>query len=203
MRITLFLIAYIVCSSAYAGAGLDKLKKFTRQLHSMQSNFTQTVFDSDMREVEVSRGKVALQKPGKFRWDYVTPFQQHIISDGKKLWVYDPELEQVTVKAFDEALGAAPIALLSGESDLEEQFKVIELGKIDGREFVQLEAKVKDTDFGFMLLALGDKGLEVMELKDRLGQVTRIEFSKVTMNKKVKAEQFAFTIPKGVDVIGE
>lgn len=194
----------LLISPAFAGEGLEKLKKFTNELRSMKADFTQTLFDEKMRQVEVAKGKVMLLKPGKFRWDYTAPYEQHIIADGEKLWLYDPDLEQVTVKNMSEALGAAPIALLTSEEKLEDQFKIIELGNIDGREFVQLEAKVKDTDYGLMLLALGDKGrLEVMELKDKLGQVTRIEFHNAKFNEKIDPAKFNFTPPKGVDVIGE
>ena len=194
----------LLISPAFAGEGLEKLRKFTNELRSMKADFTQTLFDEKMRQVEVAKGKVMLLKPGKFRWDYTAPYEQHIIADGEKLWLYDPDLEQVTVKKMSEALGVAPIALLTSEEKLEDQFKIIELGNIDGREFVQLEAKVKDTDYGLMLLALGDKGrLEVMELKDKLGQVTRIEFHNTKFNEKIDPAKFNFTPPKGVDVIGE
>ena len=189
--------------SAQAGEGLERLKKFTRSLQSMQADFKQTLFDDKMRQVEVSSGTFVLEKPGKFRWDYKKPYEQHIIADGNKVWLYDPELEQVTVRAMEDALGAAPIALLTSNQNIEDQFKVIELGNFDGRQLVQLELKVKDTDFGFMLLALGDKGLDTMELKDKLGQVTRIEFNKTEINKEIDDGLFAFNVPKGVDVIGE
>lgn len=193
----------LLISPAFAGEGLEKLQKFTSNLRSMKADFTQTLFDEKMRQVEIAKGKVMLLKPGRFRWDYTAPYEQHIIADGEKLWLYDPELEQVTVKKMSEALGAAPIALLTSEQKLEDQFKIIELGNIDGRVMLQLEAKVKDTDYGFMLLALGDEGLEVMELKDMLGQVTRIEFHNTKFNEKIDPARFNFTPPKGVDVIGE
>ncbi|HEX7026707.1 MAG TPA: outer membrane lipoprotein chaperone LolA [Gammaproteobacteria bacterium] len=192
----------LLISPAFAGEGLEKLQKFTNELRSMKADFTQTLFDDKMSPVEIAKGKVMLLKPGKFRWDYTAPYEQHIIADGEKLWLYDPELEQVTVKNMSEALGAAPIALLTSEQKLEDQFKIIELGNIGGREMLQLEAKVKDTDYGLMLLALGDKGLEVMELKDKLGQVTRIEFHDTKFNVKIDPAKFNFTPPKGVDVIG-
>lgn len=197
------LVLSLLISPAFAGEGLDKLRKFTNDLRSMKADFTQTLFDEKMRQVEIAKGTVLLLKPGKFRWDYAAPYEQHIIGDGEKLWLYDPELEQVTVKKMSEALGAAPIALLTSEQKLEDQFKIIELGNIDGRDMLQLEAKVKDTDYGFMLLALGDEGLEVMELKDKLGQVTRIEFHNTKFNEKIDPAKFNFTPPKGVDVIGE
>lgn len=199
----LLLPLLLISATAYAGEGVERLREFTEQLKTMQADFTQTVFDDQMRQLEISRGRFALKKPGRFRWDYIAPFEQHIVADGEKLWVYDPELEQVTVKPIGEALGTAPIALLTGEADLDKQFKAIELGKMEGRHLVQLELQVKDTDYGLMLLALGDDGLETMELKDKLGQVTRIEFSKVRLNKPIPDERFEFKVPEGVDVIGQ
>lgn len=202
-RLSGFLFCLLFSLSATAGEGLERLRAFSAGLKSMQADFTQTVFDANMRQLEVSRGRVAVQKPGKFRWDYKVPYVQHIVADGEKVWLYDPELEQVTVKPLSEALGSAPIALLSGDGDLDKQFKFTELGEIDGREFVQLEVKVKDTDYGMMLLALSKTGMDVMELKDKLGQVTRIEFSNVKMNERIDSKQFQFNIPKGVDVLGQ
>lgn len=202
-KLFISLVLVLSVSPVFAGEGLEKLKKFTSELHSMQADFTQTLFDDKMRQVEIAKGTVLLLKPGKFRWDYTAPYEQHIVADGEKLWLYDVDLEQVTVKKMSEALGAAPIALLTSNKNLEDEFKIIELGHIDGRDMLQLEAKVKDTDYGLMLLALGDKGLEVMELKDKLGQVTRIEFHNVKFNGKIDLSKFNFTPPKGVDVIGE
>jgi outer membrane lipoprotein carrier protein len=185
-----------------AGEGLNRLQTYTSSLKTLQAKFTQTLFDEKMQQLEMASGEFFLQKPGKFRWDYQQPYRQQIVADGKVLWMYDPELEQVTVKSLAEALGAAPIALLTGEQPLQDQFKIVELGVIDGREFLQLEAKVKDTDFGFMLLAFGERGLEAMELKDKLGQVTRIEFINPVVNKDIKSSVFNFKPPKGADVIG-
>lgn len=201
--ILVFVLTALFSSLSCAGTALDKLKHYTANLKSMHANFTQTQFDENMRQMEIANGKVFLQKPGKFRWDYQKPYQQTIVSDGKKLWLYDVELEQVTVKPMQEALGSAPIALLTTDDPLEKQFKLTELGEIDNKWFVQLEANVKDTDYAYILLALNDKGLVAMELKDRLGQVTRIEFDKTRLNETLDNKHFAFTPPKGVDVIGE
>jgi outer membrane lipoprotein carrier protein len=188
---------------AHAGKGLDYLQSYTGGLKTLQASFTQTQFDDKMRQLEVASGEFSLQKPGKFRWEYQQPYRQQIISDGKSLWIYDPELEQVVLKPLDQALGATPIALLTGEQPLQEQFTIIELGNIDGREFVQLEPKMKDTDYGLMLLALSDKGLEAMELKDRLGQVTRIELLQPKLNATIDNSLFDFKPPKGVDIVRE
>ncbi len=188
---------------AHAGKGLDYLQSYTSGLKTLQAGFTQTQFDDKMRQLEVASGEFSLQKPGKFRWEYKQPYNQQIIADGKSLWIYDPELEQVVLKPLDQALGATPIALLTGEKPLQEQFNIVELGNIDGREFLQLEPKIKDTDYGMMLLALSDKGLEAMELKDRLGQVTRIELQRPKLNGPVEDSLFSFKPPKGVDIVRE
>ncbi|HEY3487872.1 MAG TPA: outer membrane lipoprotein chaperone LolA [Gammaproteobacteria bacterium] len=199
----IFCLSFYCASFAHAGKGLDYLQAYTNSLKTLQAGFTQTTFDEKMRQLEVSSGKFMLQKPGKFRWEYKQPYRQQIIADGKSLWIYDPELEQVVLKPLAKALGATPIALLTGEQPLQEQFNIIELGVIDGREFLQLEPKIKDTDYGLMLLAVSDKGLEAMELKDKLGQVTRIELLKPKLNQAVDESLFAFTPPQGVDVVKE
>jgi outer membrane lipoprotein carrier protein len=199
----LYVLSLTAAPSAQAGKGLDFLQSYTSGLKTLQASFTQTQFDDKMRQLEVASGEFSLQKPGKFRWEYKQPYTQQIIADGKSLWIYDPELEQVVLKALDQALGATPIALLTGERPLQEQFNIVELGNIDGREFLQLEPKVKDTDYGLMLLALSEKGLEAMELKDRLGQVTRIELLRPKLNAPVDAALFTFKPPKGVDIVRE
>jgi outer membrane lipoprotein carrier protein len=202
-RILVGLCLLIAAPLAQAGKGLDSLQSYTGGLKTLHARFTQTQFDEKMRQLEVASGEFSLQKPGKFRWEYKQPYTQQIIADGKNLWIYDPELEQVILKPLDQALGATPIALLTGEQPLQEQFTITELGNIDGREFLQLEPKIKDTDYGLMLLALGEKGLEAMELKDRLGQVTRIELLEPKLNVAVDKSLFDFKPPKGVDVVRE
>ncbi|MBA3582249.1 MAG: outer membrane lipoprotein chaperone LolA [Gammaproteobacteria bacterium] len=200
--VSLSLIAGLF-GNAYAGEGLERLKQYQNGLRTLSAEFTQTVFDQDAKQLDVASGKLALQKPGKFRWEYTQPYQQLIVADGKKLWIYDADLAQVTVKDMSSGLGAAPIALLTSEVPLEQEFTVIELGLIDGRQMLQLEVKNKDTDFGFMLLALGKNGLEVMELKDKLGQVTRIELRKSIVNAAIDDKQFMFTPPKGTDILSD
>jgi outer membrane lipoprotein carrier protein len=198
-----YLLLLAAMPPAHAGQGLDRLQEYTNGLQTLKAGFTQTQFDERMRQLEVVRGEFALKKPGKFRWEYQQPYNQLIVSDGESLWIYDSELEQVVLKSLDQALGATPISLLTGVQPLQEQFNIIELGNIDGREFLQLEPRVKDTDYEFILLALGDKGLEAMELKDRLGQVTRIELLQPKPNVPVEDALFKFKPPQGVDIVRE
>ena len=200
-KIIALLILVALPASVMAGAGLDKLSQFSQKLKTLNADFTQTTFDENMQQRETSIGRVYLQKPGKFRWDYQQPYAQQIVSDGNKLYIYDIDLEQVTVRKFDEALGTAPISLLTDIVDLQKQFNIIELGNIDGREMLQLEAKVKDTDYHYFLLAMGKQGVETMELKDKLGQVTRIQLNNSKINASIESDLFTFVVPDGVDLI--
>ncbi|HEX5055972.1 MAG TPA: outer membrane lipoprotein chaperone LolA [Gammaproteobacteria bacterium] len=203
LRLLCYVLLLVAAPVARAGKGLDLLQSYTSSLKTLQAGFTQTQFDDKMRQLQVTSGEFFLKKPGRFRWEYKQPYSQLIVSDGKSLWIYDPELEQAVLKPLDQALGATPIALLTGEQPLQEQFNIVELSNIDGREFVQLEPKVKDTDYALMLLALTDKGLEAMELKDRLGQVTRIELLQPRLNVDIDDARFNFKPPKGVDIVRE
>ncbi len=193
--------AILTSTQALAGTGLDRLTSFSKSLKTLEASFEQTSYDENMKATEKSSGQVYMQKPGKFRWNYQEPYAQEIISDGDKLYIYEEDLEQVSIRKFDEALGTAPISLLTDIKDLKEQFTIKELGEVDGLYVLQLEAKVKDTDYHFFLLALGEAGLEKMQLKDKLGQQTDIELSNVKLNKKLNNSLFTFTPPKGVDVI--
>lgn len=189
--------------SVEAGAGLDRLHAFTANLRSLSANFAQSLYDDQGETIQESRGTLLLQRPGRFRWDYTQPFQQLILADGKRLWIYDSELEQVTVKKLDQALGNAPIMLLSEDRPLEEDFSIRELGNRAGLEWLELEPRVKDTDFQKIFLGLDETGMKVMELRDNFGQATQIKFHEREINRKTDDKAFHFEPPPGVDVIGE
>ena len=204
LRLLLYIFSLTAMPSAQAGKGLDYMQSYMSGLKTLQARFTQTQIDDKMRQTDViASGELFLKKPGKFRWEYKQPYSQLIVSDSKNLWIYDPELEQAVLKPIDQALGATPIALLTGEKPLQEQFKIIELGNFEGREMVQLEPLIKDTDYELILLALTDRGLEVMQLKDRLGNVTSIELLEQKQNAEVDDSRFDFKPPKGVDIVRE
>jgi chaperone LolA len=145
-----------------------------------------------------------MQRPGKFRWDYLSPYEQVIVADGKKLWVYDKDLEQVTVNQLDAAIGNTPALLLSGDESLELSFRIVELDKkTAGLDWVELFPKEAQSSFTSMRLAFSAHHLEYMELIDSFGQTTQIKFSNTKNNPDINANLFNFTPPKGVDVIGE
>ncbi|MDH3453190.1 MAG: outer membrane lipoprotein chaperone LolA [Gammaproteobacteria bacterium] len=183
-------------------SGLQRLETFTAQLESLRAQFVQSLFDAQGKAVQESRGTVLLQRPGRFRWEYRLPYEQLIVADGEKLWVYDTELQQVTVKPLDNALGNAPIMLLSERRPLQEDFTIHDLQPRDGLQWVELEPRVKDTDFSRITLGMDEQGMKVMELRDSFGQATEVRFFNLEINVTLAADAFVFEPPPGVDIIG-
>jgi len=198
-----FSIAFLLPFAVNAGTATDKLDDFFANIKSMQADFHQVLLDGKGQSVKEADGTLVMQRPGKFRWDYVTPFKQLIVADGKKIWIYDSELEQVTVKPLDATLGDTPALLLSGDRPLQGNFMITDLGTIDGHDWVELKPKVGDSSFERVRLGFGKEDIEVLELLDNFGQTTKLNFTKLRRNPDVDAGQFNFTPPKGVDVIGE
>src|SRR5690606_6675924 len=139
----------------------------------------------------------------RFRWDYRAPYEQVIVSDGVRIWVYDRDLEQVTVRKLDQALSATPAMLLSGEGALTDNFDVIAAEERSGVLWVELQPKRDDTDFKSVRLGFAGQHLRYMELADKLGQTTLLEFSDVRRNPSLDAARFVFDVPPGADVIGD
>jgi len=188
---------------AHAGEAMDRLQRFTDGLESFRAGFVQTLYDEDQQPVQESHGKAWLQRPGLFRWEYETPYEQTIVADGTHLWIHDEDLDQVTVKKAERALGTAPIMLLTGEEPLSEQFELSDLGRREGLYWVELRPRVPDTDFRRIFLGLDDETLKVMELRDRFDQATQIRFHHNERNVDIDDARFEFTPPDSADVIGD
>lgn len=154
-----------------------------------------------------SSGSFLIQRPGKFRWSYDKPYPQLLVSDGERLWSFDPDLNQVVIKKVGQALGASPAALLAGES-LERNFELREgaangQGQEPGLEFVEATPRAQDASFQKVRIGLKDRLPRTMEIQDNFGQTTVLRFSRFEPNPPVAAAQFRFTPPKGADVVGE
>lgn len=193
---------------AHAGKGLERLDSFFKNNKAVLADFQQTLVDEKNRELKQAHGTLILQRPGKFRWDYAAPHRQLIIADGKKFWLYDADLEQVTVRVMDATLGTTPAVLLSGERPLQESFVITELGvrggeEWQGLEWVGLTPKADDASFSRVWLGFDEKELRAMELTDNFGQTTLIRFSNLRREASVDATLFTFVPPPGVDVIGD
>lgn len=183
-------------------AAVDQLHRFLEEVRTLHAEFRQVVYDEYGKVVQEAQGTFAVRRPGKFRWDYVSPYRQVIVGDGARIWIYDVELEQVTVKPQEQALMDAPALLLSGEAPLEEMFIVQPLGRIEGLNQLELLPKNQTGTFEKVRLGFSEQGLVRMELIDAFGQRTQLDFSRVERNKTLGDSLFRFSPPAGVDVIG-
>jgi outer membrane lipoprotein carrier protein len=152
---------------------------------------------------EESTGAFLFSRPGKFRWIYLKPFEQLIVGDGEKVWVYDKDLEQVTVKKLGDALGNSPAALLAGDNDVDRAYTLKPQPAKGGLEWLEAVPKDPDSTFEKMRLGFRKSNPETIELHDRLGQITTIRFTKFVRNPKLAADTFRFTPPAGADVVGD
>ncbi|MDP4027656.1 MAG: outer membrane lipoprotein chaperone LolA [Gallionella sp.] len=203
MKKFLTLLFLLLPLAAHAG-GIDKLKEFVASTHSAQADFTQVVLDQNGKRLQSASGIMQFQRPGKFRWTYQKPYEQIIVGDGEKFWLYDVDLNQVTVKKLDAALGSSPAALLSGNNEIERDFTLKESGSQDGLDWLQAISKTQDSGFEKILMAFNAQAeLVIMELNDAFGHKTVLRFSNMQRNPKLSAQQFRFTPPKGADVLGD
>ena len=201
MRVLVLLLAAFA-SAAQADA-IERFKSFVRTTQSARADFEQKVYGRDERVTQASNGSFVFLRPGRFRWTYAKPVDQLIVGDGERVWIYDRDLNQVTVRRISKALGSTPAALLAGSSDVEKAFELSDAGTRDGLEW--LEARPRETDAGFERIRMGFSatGIEAMELSDNFGQTTRLRFTNLQRNPKLDPAEFRFEPPKGADVLGE
>jgi outer membrane lipoprotein carrier protein len=200
----LFLAALCFAAFDAHAAATDKLKAFIAATHSAQANFTQEVQDKNGKRIQSASGTMQFQRPGKFRWVYQKPYEQLIVGDGKKFWMYDVDLNQVTVKKLDAALGSSPAALLSGSNEIERDFSLENIGDRDGLEWLQATPKSAESTFEKILMGFNSQSeLVVMELHDAFGHHTVLRFTELKRNPSFGPLLFKFVPPKGVDVLGE
>jgi len=194
----LFLLLFSLPAIA---SGLDDFLAFNSSSKTATARFEQQVFDRGGKVVERASGTFAFSRPGKFRWTYEKPHQQLLVGDGAKLWIYDPDLKQVTVKKIGAAISSTPAALLAGKDDITKLFTLRDAGSADGLAWVEATPRTQDTGFDRVRLGLQGKMLAAMELFDQLGGHTKLAFSDVKANVAVAPETFRFAPPKGADVL--
>jgi len=187
---------------AHAG-GIDRLEAFIAGAKTAEADFTQTVSDKKGRITQQASGKMAFARPGKFRWDYSKPYEQVIVGDGTKLWLYDADLDQVTVKPLGDVIAGTPAALLAGDNAIEKYFVLKDAGESGGLEWLEATPKSKDTTFERIRMGFKGDALVQMELFDFFGQRTTLKLSKLERNPSIPASKFRFPPPKGADVIGD
>jgi outer membrane lipoprotein carrier protein len=192
----------MLASAAVDAASLERLRQFVRDTQTARTPFTQVVTDKSGRVVQTVSGQFDLARPGRFRWSVDKPYKQLLVGDGQKVWVFDPDLNQVIVRNMGEALGASPAALLAGKADVESAFTWKDQPPADGLDWLQATPLAKDSTFSEIRLGFDAHGLVALELFDAFGQKSVVRFTAFERNPKLAPELFKFTPPKGADVIG-
>ena len=207
MRRLFCLAALLLISQGIHAGAIDKLHQFLESTKTLRAGFTQIVVAKNGTRPQQSSGVMIFSRPGKFRWQIEKPYSQLLVSDGEKVWIYDPDLRQVTVKKVGNALGGTPAALLAGESGgkstLEKSFTLREAGEREGLEWVDAVPKSQESGFEKLRLGFAGNDLKAMELSDNFGQTTSLYFSNLERNLVVAASSLSFKPPAGVDVISE
>lgn len=200
-----FIGLFLPVVNVHAASATERLMDFFNNVQSMHARFTQTVSAHGFADKETSKGVFQLLRPGKFRWDYEQPYQQQIIADGNKLWVYDVDMDQVIVKPLNMVLGQTPAVLLSGTASLTDRFDIQDVPERSeqGLAWVQLRPKDTESSYEKLLLGFSQENIQAMELVDNFGQVTWLQFSNLQRNPKIEPKIFQFQPPPGVDVLGE
>ena len=200
---TLIATTVLALSGAAHAAALDQFKAFVAGTKSAKGEFTQQQVrkSANGKATPASSGSFVFARPGKFIWNYQKPYEQLLQADGDQLYIYDKDLNQVTVKKLGNALGSSPAAILFGSNDLEKNFTLSEAGTRDGLEWLNAVPKARDTTFEQISIGLRDGIPQAMELKDTFGQTSVLKFTNFQRNPSLGAQQFKFEIPKGADVI--
>ena len=202
-KILSVLFLFVLSHTAHAAA-TDKLNSFITDTRSAQADFTQEVLDKNGKRTQFASGTMQFVRPGKFRWVYKKPYEQLIVGDGSQFWMYDADLNQVTVKKLDAALGSSPAALLSGSNEIERDFTIEEVSGKDGLEWLQATPKNAESSFESILMGFDAQSrLAVMELHDAFGHTTVLRFSNLKRNPQLAPSLFKFVPPKGADVLSE
>jgi outer membrane lipoprotein carrier protein len=192
--------AALICSFAARADALDTLREFVRDVKTGRASFTQTVTSADGAKKRISSGSFEFARPNRFRFSYGKPFEQLIVSDGQKVWIHDLDLNQVSVRKLNQALGATPAALLAGAS-LDKEFELVAQPSKDGVDWVQATPRQKDGAFQSMRIGFRGKELAAVEILDSFGQRSVLQFSQYAANVALPESSFRFVPPPGADVV--
>lgn len=199
-----FLLLFCLFTSLAEAGAISSLKAFAKDTRTVRAVFLQTVLDKNARVVQRGSGIMQFERPGKFRWVYEKPYEQLIVGDGTRIWFYDRDLNQVTIRKLDLAIGSSPAALLAGSSGIETSFDLTEIGLQGDTEWLEAKPKTAEGTFEWVRLGFTPQGeLKAMELHDNFGQTTVLTFSRLEQNPKLAPELFKFKPPEGADVISD
>jgi outer membrane lipoprotein carrier protein len=180
-----------------------RLDRFLESVQTLSADFEQELRGADGRLIQSASGTFSLKRPNRFLWSYREPIEQLVVADGERLWMYDVELEQVTVTPLDDTVTASPAMLLSGDADVRESFDVVETFEADGLSWTRLAPTIAGADFSSIAVAFDGSLPAVLEFVDGLDETTQIVFDNVVINPELGNRLFDFAPPAGVDVIGD
>ncbi len=203
MRALILAVFCLLAAQTASAGAIDKLHRFLDSTKTVRADFAQIVVAKNGRKPQQSTGVMMFSRPGKFRWQIEKPYSQLLLGDGDKVWIYDPDLRQVTVKKVGAALGGTPAALLAGDNAFEKNFTLRELGEREGMDWLEAIPKTQDSGFEKIHLGFAGNDLKAMELFDNFGQTTSLLFARLERNPPLAASLFRFTPPAGADVIGD
>lgn len=181
----------------------SRLETFSAGIQTINAHFEQSVIGAKGNRGEVSSGTLALKAPRQFRWQTTTPYEQLIVADGNRVWIYDPDLEQVSVRGQGAEEAHSPLSVLTDLSQLDHEFSASEAGERDGMRWLKLVSKAEEPEFAFAELGFDKSNLLQMRFEDSLGNTTEIQFSNWKRDPKLPTDTFTFTPPEGVDVVGD
>ena len=183
--------------------GYERLDRFFEKVTTFKASFIQVVLDENLLALEETSGLLWIARPGRFRWDYESVHRQSIVADGEVLWLYDVELEQVTRRAQESAIGQTPAVLLSGGQQYRKDYNVTILGRQGAVYWISLVPKLSDGSFAEIQLGFEGETLRLIQLLDELNQITRVTLANVVENEPISDSVFRFIPPTGVDVISD
>ena len=193
-------LTFLLVANTWAASGTEELQRFLHEVGGLQARFEQTLLNIQDRQTTSTRGIFYLKRPDKFRWDYFEPDSQQLIADGRQIWLYDPELEQVSVQSQKKALKGTPAMLLLSGDAVTEAFEITDMGSREDLSWVQLIPRDEESQFIRVLLAFADGELRRMEMADKFGQITRFSFHDIRMNPEFDSNFFRFERPFGTDI---
>lgn len=204
--IIVMLVVFFLQSNSYAdNMALTALNQLLANTQTMRADFTQAILDKNAKPLQKAVGKMALERPGKFRWEVLSPTAQLVVANGQRLWIYDPDLEQVTIRLISKEMGETPALLLSNtEATLAKNFSVREGNdSLTGMQWFVLTPKNQNSMLAAIKLGFVNHRIMAMFLEDHLGHTTVIEFKNVKVNAMLSESLFKFNVPANVDVIDE
>lgn len=194
------LAASLAFSAAAQAGAVESLRDFARDVKGARAEFSQTVTSPDGSKKRTSQGSFEFQRPDRFRFDYAKPYKQQIVSDGKRVWLFDQDLNQVSTRSVDQAIGSTPAVLLAG-GPIDRDFTVKAVPDKDGLQWAEATPRAKDGQFQLVRVGFRGKTLATLEILDSFGQRSRLEFTKFEANPSIPAQRFEFKPPAGADVI--